>query len=339
MMAKVIGCDVKQLTKFCKYINVFVNNIKSSPKSIKNKIIESKKLMRGSLSVLPEDMLEEIVNKYKSIFKIKYVLKDWIPLEKLNLMHLSKNPNAIDLLRKYPKIIDWEGISYNPNAIELLKEKIDKEYKMSENEFEKLDDFEKINWNFLSANPNAIEILKANPEEIDWGELSENTNPEAIKLLRKKIDEENYLRELNLEAFKNLDDNDKINWKWLSSNPSAIELLKANLEKIAWDWLSMNPSAIELLKANLEKIDWNFLSLNPNTEAIELLIANQQKIDWEKLSGNPSAIELLKANPEKINWRVLSSNPNAIELLEAKPAKINWFMLSRNPSIFDEILE
>ena len=42
MMSKVIGCDVKQLTKFCKYINIFFENIKSSPKSIKNKIIESK---------------------------------------------------------------------------------------------------------------------------------------------------------------------------------------------------------------------------------------------------------------------------------------------------------
>ena len=35
MMSKVIGCDVKQLKKFCKYINVFVKNIESSPKSIK----------------------------------------------------------------------------------------------------------------------------------------------------------------------------------------------------------------------------------------------------------------------------------------------------------------
>ena len=37
MMSKVIGCDVKQLTKFCKYINVFAKNIESSPKSIKKK--------------------------------------------------------------------------------------------------------------------------------------------------------------------------------------------------------------------------------------------------------------------------------------------------------------
>ena len=79
MMSKVIGCDVKQLTKFCKYINVFAENIESSPKSIKKKIKETISInaskRRGSLHVLPEDILEKIVNKYKTIFKIKYVLK------------------------------------------------------------------------------------------------------------------------------------------------------------------------------------------------------------------------------------------------------------------------
>jgi len=38
MMSKIIGCEEKQLKKFCKYINVFAENIKSSPKSIKNKM-------------------------------------------------------------------------------------------------------------------------------------------------------------------------------------------------------------------------------------------------------------------------------------------------------------
>ena len=37
LMSKVIGCEEKQLKKFCKYINVFAENIKSSPKSIKKK--------------------------------------------------------------------------------------------------------------------------------------------------------------------------------------------------------------------------------------------------------------------------------------------------------------
>jgi hypothetical protein len=44
MMSKVIKCDSKQLKKFCKYINVFIENIESSPKSIKNKIIATQSI-------------------------------------------------------------------------------------------------------------------------------------------------------------------------------------------------------------------------------------------------------------------------------------------------------
>jgi len=99
MMSKVIGCEEKQLKKFCKYINVFAENIKSSPKSIKNKMKVTNSInasmRRGSLNVLPDDILEKIVKKYKTIFKIKYKLKDWISLEKLDWDTLSSNPNAI----------------------------------------------------------------------------------------------------------------------------------------------------------------------------------------------------------------------------------------------------
>jgi hypothetical protein len=37
---------------------------------------------------------------------------------------------------------------------------------------------------------------------------------------------------------------------------SAMELLKAT-EKIDWSYLSMNPSAMDLLKGHPEKIDWS----------------------------------------------------------------------------------
>ena len=294
MMSKVIGCDVKQLTKFCKYIIVFAENIESSPKSIKKKIKETISInaskRRGSLHVLPEDILEKIVNKYKTIFKIKYVLKDWIPLEKLNWTYLSINPNAIELLKENPDEIYWDWLSGNPNAMELLKENPTK-----------------IDWDYLSSNPNAIDILKANPDKIDWGYLSKNSN--AIDLIKDKINEDDY---------------EKINWYFLSENPNAIELLKAYPEEIDWGMLSGNPNAIELLKAYRDNINWEYLSKNPN--AINMLKANPTKINWRYLSlnKNKEAIELLKANPENIDWNWLSENPNAMELLKANPKKINW---------------
>ena len=322
MMSKVIGCNEKQLKKFCKYINVFKDNIKSSPKSINNKINATRNInvskMRGSLNLLPDDIYHIIVEKYKTIFKLKYVLKDWIQegLDDLDWKGLSGNPNAIDLLKANPKKIDWDSLSENPNAIELLK-----------------DNPKKINWENLSGNPNAIKLLKANSEEIDWDRLS--GNPNAIELLNAKPE--------------------KIIWKQLSGNPNAIELLINNPEEIKWYYLSKNPNAIELIKNKIneenemsedelydlddsQKISWKLLSQNPN--AIELLKDNPTKIYGELLSQNlnPEAIELLKKYPEKIDWFWLSQNPNAIELLKAHPKKIYWNRLSKNPAIFNEIL-
>ncbi len=87
-----------------------------------------------------------------------------------------------------------------------------------------------------------------------------------------------------------------------------MELLRENQNKINWEYLSLNPNAIKLLKENQDKIDWDWLSENPN--AIELLKENKNKINWNCLSNNPNAIELLKENQDKINWWNFSSNSN-----------------------------
>jgi hypothetical protein len=279
MMSKVIGCEEKQLKKFCKYINVFSENIKSSPKSIKNKMKVTNSInaskRKGSLSVLPDDILEKIVNKYKTIFKIKYKLKDWIPPEKLDWKKLSLNPNAIELLKANLTKIDWESLSSNPNseAIELLKANPSK-----------------ISWGILSANPAAIDLLKANNNEINWEMLSANPSDGAIELLKNKINEEN---EMSEDDYNDLGCYNRINWANLSSNtnPEAIELLKKKRRKISWGKLSANSSAIKLLKETPTKIKWNWLSENPNPEAIELLKANPKKIDWKELSGNPAIFD------------------------------------------------
>jgi len=289
MMSKVIGCEEKQLKKFCKYINVFSENIESSPKSIKNKMKVTNSInasmRRGSLHALPEDILEKIVNKYKTLFsRIKYKLKDWIPPEKLDWENLSENPNAIDLLRENIDNINinWSMLSANPNAIELLKT-----YRSE------------IDWCELSINPSAVELLKDNPNKIYWPYLSRNTNTAAIKLLKTNPN--------------------RIEWGFLSANTNreAIKLLKANPDNINWKILSSNPVAIDILKAKRYNIDWDILSMNSSTEAIELLKENQDKIDWHRLSENPAAIELLKNNKDKIVWEYLSENPAIFdEILE-----------------------
>ena len=68
-------------------------------------------------------------------------------------------------------------------------------------------------------------------------------------------------------------DINKINWKNISFNPNAINLLRAHPDKIYWYNLSYNRSAIELLKEHPDKINWYNLSYNHS--AIELLTLDQ----------------------------------------------------------------
>ena len=138
-----------------------------------------------------------------------------------------------------------------------------------------------------------------------------------------------------------------------NTNINAMTILKTlDPDNLDWKALSCNPSAIELLSLpeNYYRIDWKALSGNPS--AIELLSSpeNYKKIDWDELSGNPSAIKLLEAKKENINWGNLSGNPNAIHLIKEKvnhendilteeeyddlnyKERIDWEKLSGNPS-------
>ena len=165
---------------------------------------------------------------------------------------------------------------------------------------------------------------------------------------------------MNKPIYKLLDwiDPSKLDWKKLSKNPRAIDLLEKNQDKIDWKSLSKNPNAIDLLLKNQDKIDWINLSQNPNAiflleknkdkinwiklsknyNAIHLLTENQDKINWLKLSKNPNAINLIKQNLDKCDWHYLSYNPNAIDILNDNKNKIDWDFLSGNPNGFDLIL-
>ena len=61
-----------------------------------------------------------------------------------------------------------------------------------------------------------------------------------------------------------LENQEKINWRYLSKNTNAIHLLEENLHKIDWFYLTLNINAIHLLEENKDKINYNYLSENPN---------------------------------------------------------------------------
>ena len=155
----------------------------------------------------------------------------------------SEHPRIIELLRErieleknidqymtlnYFNKIDWIYLSSNthPKAIELLAENLDK-----------------VDWTVLSENPGAIELLKANPHKILWRYLSLNKN--ASELLKQR---HYYEKSLSIEEYYSLGKNNQLSWEFLSANPCAIELLKANPARIHWNELTKKPDQIEMFK-------------------------------------------------------------------------------------------
>ena len=91
----------------------------------------------------------------------------------------------------------------------------------------------------------------------------------------------------------------KINYKYLSQNENAMELLMNNQDKIDWDGLSANLSATELLYANQDKISIHRLVDNPHPLAIKLLSENVDCItDWNALLRNPAAVSIWRQHAD-----------------------------------------
>ncbi len=106
---------------------------------------------------------------------------------------------------------------------------------------------------------------------------------------------------------------EKLNWKLLSGNPFAIELLRENPEKIDWELLSRNPNAIDLLREEPDMIEWYYLSMNIN--AIEILKEIQEisdEISWWFLSANPHIFvidyEKIKDKNKELNEQIIQKS-------------------------------
>jgi hypothetical protein len=312
IMARLFDTNIKKLKKICKNIHIFKEYINSSPEIIKNKM----KAYNMSILDLPKDLQIKITKMFNSILPTNYVLRSWVLNNKrfkIEIKTLSENPNAIDYLTENPDLIDWRYLSRNPKAIKLLEMKIKEENKLTEAEF-----------NLLS-----------NKDKISWLDLSDN--PKAKKLLEAKFEKEALLEEYDLAQGIRRDTFLYLNWRRLSANPCAIDLLRKNIGKI----------------------DWKQLAINPNQEAVELLSLpeNIERLEWEGVPPKNSNFntELFNVNETQnnINWSILSlsRNENTMKLLEKRaayentlsddeykiirqPNKINWYFLAINPAIF-----
>ena len=296
IIATALNINIKSLTAFCKYVNIFKENIDLSPNTIKEKM-KIKKIAIKDLSTdlfngtkdeplklhhLPEDILKHITQKsLKSLFKYKLV--DGIPEDELDINALCENPNALYYLITKGKHINYYHLSNNPNPIvfKLLKEEI-----------------------------------KVNPEvHINWHLLSSKTDSEAIELLSKR---KNFENNLSKEEYDRLKLPYKINWKLLSANLKTIKILKEeydnnpNSDKLVWSVLCSNPKAIEILteeyekNPNSNKLVWSALCSNPNPEIIKLLEkeikVNPHHIDINALAGNKTT-EVIKFLENNFNFK------------------------------------
>ena len=262
---------------------------------------------------------------------------------KINWKVLSKNPYATKILKENYDRIYWIGLSSNPNpdAIKFLLS-------------DKNIDF--VKWSEFSCNSgnNAIKFLKENPDYIDWDGLSGNTNPKAIPLLKKKIQEEN---KLSLKEYDNL--LEKVNWRKLSANPHAIDLIidkikvGIGLDKIDWNALSANTaifSAYTKYKYAKSRIIGRILSSNlPKKDNAKIGITDLPEELHDKIVKKFISISINKLKDgipvDKLNWSYLCKNPNAIDLIRERmnieknlskddydrlPYKINWSALCSN---------
>ena len=265
---------------------------------------------------------------------------------------LSKNKNALPLLKEHPDKISWGSFMYhphlcelflekhldkinwdelcrNPNVIPFLEKHLDRAYwhVLSGNPgaialLEKYP--HKINWVWLSANPNAIHLLEQNKEKIHWETLCKNPNPKAIDLLKEHI----LLREHT--GFMN-----EIDWCLLSANPNALSILEKYPDQIQWLFASSNPCIFPLLEQNLDKIKWDSLCYNLYPEYLPFVEKHKEYLCnrcWYLLSSLPVALPLLEKYPEKIRWCQLSRNPAALHLLSQHPEKIIFHDLCANPN-------
>ena len=86
---------------------------------------------------------------------------------------LSRDPNAVPLLEKYPEKIHWQWLSENPNAIHLLEQHP-----------------ERIDWTYLSENRNALHLLFP----LDLVQMKQQNEPFREELIAYVFDPDRMIR-------------------------------------------------------------------------------------------------------------------------------------------------
>ena len=135
-------------------------------------------------------------------------------------------------------------------------------------------------------------------------------------------------------------DADKINWKQLSSNPNAIQLLEQNIEKVDVETLlyNRNIDIMHILKLKYKTHDKYPISRMGHMEsvdAVKILSANVNKILWEAFASNSldCAIDLMEKHTDKINWGCCferNTNIRMLNIIKSQSLNVYWKRVSKH---------
>lgn len=268
-------------------------------------------------------------------------LRDWIDESKLDVYELHNNTNAINLLYKYADNdeLNIEELNYNKNACELLSY-------------------------YFTIHKAPYVILKKKYDNINWSKLYENVTTTDLIKHHKGFSFDLYMnKNKNYNIFQyymSLKDSNK-NYKYLSLNPFALDILKKKKDKISWNNLCMNtnPEAMELIKEKIEQIKRNentgytedtftknveqfkvsnqfyFIVNNSSLKNYSGLLLDNIKLNNISILNDMNIIcdNDVKNNSQdvnQLNYCRLSANYNAIDLLEEYPEKICLLHLCSN---------
>jgi hypothetical protein len=156
------GLELKKISlEYMSFNPSSINLLKENPDEINWTFLSSNKNAIDLLQANPDKICMEelcynengasLIEKY--IYKFNYIEKKYYSYD----LSKNKGKGIVELLKKYPEKINWDGLSCNPNAIELLELNQDK-----------------INWKNLSINPSIFTF--------DYNKMKEN-----YKELKKEI--------------------------------------------------------------------------------------------------------------------------------------------------------
>jgi hypothetical protein len=99
---------------------------------------------------------------------------------------------------------------------------------------------------------------------------------------------------------------DQINWNYLSTYSTNILHLEENEDKINWFFLSYNNNAVRLQIRYPEKLNWSIVS--EYTDSLDLLENNKELIDWEYIIRNKNK-DVIKYVKENISKSCIKNSP------------------------------